>query len=180
MDWNTIYNKVNKNFLLLEVHVHPLLIDFVPMPKIKKLQTFKSFGSFNLVMLNQRSRSTTTGQSHNKRSNTCASRRFVRELILEKKNFYDNFFYKPLSSHKQAEVTTADTTKNCMFWFYLLWTCCIQIWAWSFANVHILLKPNRAVLILILNQVRVQTCQKYPRKIVFTLEPEVHLLQMAE
>ena len=51
------------------------------MSKMKKLQTFdkKSFGSFNLVMLSQGGRPNTTGQSHNKRSNTYASKRIVRE-----------------------------------------------------------------------------------------------------
>ena len=43
VDLNTIYNKIIKSFLLIEVHVYPLpfLIDFILMLKIKKLQTFR-------------------------------------------------------------------------------------------------------------------------------------------
>ena len=90
MDWNAIYNKVNKDFLLIEVNAHqlPFLIDFALMSKIKKLQTFrekKSFGSFNLVMLSWRGRPATTGWSHNKRLNTYAYKRIVRQLMPEKK-----------------------------------------------------------------------------------------------
>ena len=68
-------------------------------------------------MSSHRGRPTTTGRSHNKRSNTYASKRIVRELILEKKTKTTSTlvttFFKPLSSDGQAKVTNADTTTNC-------------------------------------------------------------------
>ena len=66
----------------------------------------KSFGSFNLVMSSWRGWPTTTGWNHNKRSNTYASKKIVRELILEKKTKTTSTlvttFFKPLSSDRQA------------------------------------------------------------------------------
>ena len=68
-------------------------------------------------MSRRRGRPTTTGRSHNKRSNTYASKRIVRELIPEKKTKTTSTlvttFFKPLSSDGQAKVTNADTTTNC-------------------------------------------------------------------
>ena len=144
----------------------------------------KSFGSFNLVMSSWRGWPTTTGWNHNKRSNTYASKKIVRELILEKKTKTTSTlvttFFKPLSSDGQAKVTNADTTTNCSETACSDSTCSED----SVSNLSLklhkcpnqnLLKPNGTVLILILNQYRVQTHQKYPRKIVFTWEPEVQL-----
>ena len=69
-------------------------------------------------MLSQRCRPTTTGQSHNERSNTYASKRIVTELILEKKtkttSTLATSFFKPLSSDRQVKVTNVDTTTNCI------------------------------------------------------------------
>ena len=68
-------------------------------------------------MSSRRGRPTTTGRSHNKRSNTYASKRIVRELIPEKKTKTTSTlvttFFKPLSSDGQAKVTNADKTRNC-------------------------------------------------------------------
>ena len=68
-------------------------------------------------MSRRRGRPTTTGRSHNKRSNTYASKRIVRELIPEKKTKTTSTlvttFFKSLSSDKQAKVTNADKTTNC-------------------------------------------------------------------
>ena len=70
-------------------------------------------------MLNQRSRSTTTGQSHNKRSNTCASKKFVIELILKKKNFMTVFFIslRVLTNRRklllQIQLKTACSDSTC-------------------------------------------------------------------
>ena len=68
-------------------------------------------------MSRRRGRPTTTGRSHNKRSNTYASKRIVRELIPEKRTKTTSTlvttFFKSLSSDKQAKVTNADKTTNC-------------------------------------------------------------------
>ena len=71
-------------------------------------------------MSSHQGRLTTTGRSHNKRSNTYASKSelIVRELILGKKTnkSYINscdIFFKPLSSNGQAKITNADPTTNC-------------------------------------------------------------------
>ena len=49
--------------------------------------------------------------------NTYASKRIVRELILDKKakttSTLVTTFFKPLSSDRQAKFTNADTTTNC-------------------------------------------------------------------
>ena len=67
-------------------------------------------------MSSQRVRPTTTGRSHNKRSNNFASKRIVRELIPEIKTKTTSTLvrtvFKPLSSDGQAKVTNADTTTN--------------------------------------------------------------------
>ena len=64
--------------------------------------------------MSRRGRPTTTGRSHNKRSNVYAYKRIVRELIREKKTKTTSAlvatFLKPLSYDRQAKVTNADTT----------------------------------------------------------------------
>ena len=66
-------------------------------------------------MSSRRGRHTTTGRSHNKRSNTYASKRIVRELQKTKTtSTLVTTFFKPLSSDGQAKVTNADTTTNCI------------------------------------------------------------------
>ena len=69
-------------------------------------------------MLSQWGRPTTTGQTDNKRSNTNASEGIVRELIPKNKSknciTLVTTFFQPLSYGRQAKVTNADTTTNCI------------------------------------------------------------------
>ena len=71
----------------------------------------KFFSPFNLVMSSRRGILTTTGQSHNKRLNTYASKRNVRELIPEKKTKTTSTLvtssFQPMSSDGQTKVTNA-------------------------------------------------------------------------
>ena len=68
-------------------------------------------------MSNQQGRPTTTGRSHNKRLNTYASKRIVREMIPEKKakttSTLVTSFFKLLSPEGQTKVTNTDTTTSC-------------------------------------------------------------------
>ena len=43
VNWNTIYNNVKNNFLLMQIYVHTLLflIEIVLMSKVKKLLMFR-------------------------------------------------------------------------------------------------------------------------------------------
>ena len=135
-------------------------------------------------MLSGRGRPTTTWRSHNKRLNTYASKRIVRELILDKNakttSTLVTTFFKPLSSDGQAKVTNAGKLQTVVKLHVLILLALKTLYPNLSLKLHKcqyqnLLKPNGTVLILILNQYGVQTRQKYPRKIVFTLEPEVQL-----
>ena len=79
----------------------------------------KSFSPFNLVMSSRRGILTTTGQSHNKRLNTYASKRNVRELIPDKNKTKTTstlvtLFFQPMSSGGQTKVTNACFEKLCL------------------------------------------------------------------
>ena len=78
----------------------------------------KSFSPFNLIMSSERGILTTTGQSHNKRLNTYASKRNVRELIPEKKTKTTSTLvtssFQPMSSDGQTKVTNACSEKLCL------------------------------------------------------------------
>ena len=129
-------------------------------------------------MSSRRDKPTTTGRSHNERSNIYASKRIVCLRIEKAKTTLTlvTTFFKPLSSEDRLKLLMQMQLQSVVKLHVLILLALKTLYPNLSLKLHKctyqnLLKPNGNVLILILSQYGVQTRQKYPRKIVFT--PEV-------
>ena len=89
-------------------------------------------------------------------------------------------FFKPLSSNREAKVTNADTTTNCSETACSDSTCSEDSVSESEPEASQMslsesIETQRNCSDSDPQSVRVQTRHNYPRKIVFTPEPEVQL-----